>query len=183
MSNIIRSIAVEQGILKPEWVEEVSLVDARTITDPVAVLRICIGLAWEEWYIPQILGPTLNAIDHPDEYDVDGVYMSPDAESLSVIITLKQWANFVHEVKTTYKSVNTVGDLTNEWMWLTQIKAYCRALSTRWAMLHVLFLCGDYKYPIKPQLLCWQIEFTQEEIDDNWSLLRDYRDLKMKEAQ
>jgi len=182
ISNIIRSIATEVGILKPEWAEELSLVDGRQVTDPVAVLRMNIGLAWEEYYIPTFLGE-LGVVDHPGQIQVDGVYMTPDGESVDVIITRSQgkYRNhtlIVHECKVTYKSTKTVGDLSNEWMWMSQVKAYCKGKNTRWARMHILFLCGDYSYPIRPQLRCWAIEFTQKEIDDNWALLTEHRDQK-----
>ncbi len=186
VSSIIRCIATETGILKPEWAEELSLVDVRTITDPVAVLRISIGLAWEEWFIPNILAID-GVVDHPGEMQVDGIYMTHDGESLDVIITSEPSMGgsyseragssvVIHEVKSTYKSINTVGDLTKEWMWLAQLKAYCHAKQTRYAKLHALFICGDYSYPIKPQLRRWGIEFTQKEIDENWELLRQYKE-------
>lgn len=177
VSAIIRCIATESGILKPEWAEELSLVDIREIKDPVAILRINIGLAWEEHYIPMLK----DVIDHPGEMELDGIYMTHDGESVSVIITdnRTKWCMVVHEVKATYKSTNTVGDLKSQWMWLAQIKAYCKSLNTRHAMLHILFLCGDYTYPIRPTLECWKIEFTQQEIEDNWDLLRDYRDYRL----
>lgn len=179
VSGIIRCLAVDMGILKPEWAEELSLVDARDITDPVAVLRINIGLAWEEHYIP-MLG---DVADHPEEIHYEGIYMSPDGESVSVIITRGQPKHvlMVHEVKATYKSTKTVGEPTtdNPWMWMAQIKSYCKALGTRFAVLHVLFLCGDYSYPIKPVLKKWQLEFTQQELDDNWALLMDYREHRL----
>lgn len=182
LSSIIRCIATEQGILKPEWAEELSLVDVRTITDPVAILRICIGLAWEEWYIPNVLRPQMGVVDHPGELEVDGIYMTPDGESVSVIITLvENWFSVVHEVKSTYKSIKTVGNLTEQWMWLAQIMSYCRAMKTTHAVLHALFLCGDYTWPQRPQRRQWSIEFTQEELDQNWGLMTDYRDMKMGE--
>ena len=177
VSSIIRCIATEQGILKPEWAEEISLVDVREITDPVAVLRINIGLAWEAHYIP-LVG---DIIDHPGEMQVDGIYMTHDGESVDVIITPKGQRHVlvIDEVKATYKSINTIGDMSSQWMWMAQCKAYCKGKGTRFARMHVLFLCGDYKYPITPQLIGWNIEFTQEEIDMNWELLRDYRDFKL----
>jgi hypothetical protein len=176
VSSIIRCIATELGILKGNIAEDLSLTDVREITDPVAILRISIGLAWEQYYIPEILGPSLDVIDHPGEMEVDGIYMTHDGESLSVIITdtTQFWGLMVHEIKATYKSVKTVGDMSTQWMWLTQCKAYCKGKGTRFAMMHVLFLCGDYKFPITPQLKCWQIEFTQDEIDENWELMTDY---------
>lgn len=156
--------------------------DARTITDPVAILRISIGLAIEQYYIPEILSH-YGVIDHPGELFYDGVYMTHDGEDQSVIITLGGKCGLhtrVHEVKATYKSTRTVGDLSSQWMWLAQMKAYCIAKGTRFAAMHCWFLCGDYKYPIRPMRLVWEIEFTQEELDNNWSLLADYkRDFEM----
>ena len=176
VSSIIRCIATEQGILTPEWAEELSLVDVRTITDPIAILRISIGLAIEQYYIPHILS-AYGVVDHPGELLYDGVYMSPDGEDESVIITLDEANLFcrVHEVKATYKSTKTVGDFSTQWMWMAQVKAYCIARGTRYAVVHVWFMCGDYTFPIKPVREVWEFEFTQEELDDNWSLLADYK--------
>lgn len=181
VSSIIRAIATETGILKPEWAEEVSLIDARAITDPVAVLRISIGLAWEEWYLPRMLEKE-GVIDHPGEMYCDGIYLTHDGESLDTVIITgkKQHVLIIHEIKATYKSVKTVGDLRDQWMWMAQVKAYCKAAGTRFAQMHVLFLCGDYTYPIKPMLCRWSIEFSAEEISENWTLLTDYRDHRLE---
>lgn len=177
VSAIIRCLATEMGILKPEWAEELSLVDVREIKDPVAILRMLIGLAWEEYYVNKILAPKYGVVHQPGELQFDGVYGSPDGESLSVIITFdgeEKWASVIHEVKSTFKSTRTVGDLTGEFMWLSQIKSYCKMRGTTHAMIHVLFVCGDYSYPIHPIIKMWQLDFTQEEIDANWSLLMEY---------
>ncbi len=177
VSSIIRCIATEAGILKPEWADELSLVDVRKIGDETAIIRISIGLAIEQWYIPEILSH-YGIVDHPEEMKYEGVYMNHDAEDESVIITLNEPSMLVriHEVKATYKSMRTVGtDLAKQWMWLAQMKAYCKAKGTRWAVLHCWFMCGDYTFPIRPQRLVWEIEFTQEEVDNNWQLLADYK--------
>ena len=181
VSSIIRCIATEAGILKADWAEELSLVDVRTITDLTAILRISIGLAIEQYYIPEILS-MYGVEDHPKELHYDGVYMTHDGEDESVIITLDEsfkkihsLTKRVHEVKATYKSTKTVGDLESQWMWLAQMKAYCIAVGTRFAVMHCWFLCGDYSYPIRPQRVVWEIEFTQDELDNNWTLLADYK--------
>lgn len=182
LSSIIRSIAGATGILKPEYIDsaETNLYGERGITDPAAILRMSIGLAWEAWYIPQILSQEQGVQEHPGEMVVDGVYMTPDGESVDVIITSgrKHIINKIHEVKATYKSTNTVGDLSREWMWITQMAGYCKGACTKYACMHVLFLCGDYKMPIVPQLKCWDVEFTQAEIDTRWAMLTEYRDFK-----
>lgn len=177
LSAIIRGLAVEAGILKTSYAEELSLVDVREITDPVAVLRISIGLAWEQYYIPEILGPTMGVDDHPGEMCVDGIYMTKDGESVDVLVvdTRPDCVQIVHEVKATYKSTKTVGDLRDQWMWLAQMKGYCKGTGTRIAILHCLFLCGDYSYPIRPCLKAWQVEFTEQEIEENWQLMLDYK--------
>lgn len=181
VSSIIRCIATDMGILKPEWVDEPTLADVRVISDPVAITRICIGLAWEEWYIPQILAAQ-GVEKHPGEMFKDEIYMSPDGLQAGGVLTLSKGSvrtpPVIHEVKATYKSINTVGDLKQQWLWLTQIKAYCKGAGTRYARLHVLFICGDYKWPLQPSARAWDLEFTQKEIDSNWELITDYRDYK-----
>lgn len=187
VSGVIRCIATETGVLDPKYVEELSLVDANGThwwesLDDVARLRIGMGLAWEQWYIPQ-LG---HVIDHPGELCVDGIYLTPDGESLDMVLSNGVWGyeQAIHEVKFTYKSINTVAprlvkghgypDLESQWMWLTQAKAYAKAKKCRVVYFHVNFACGDYSRPIRPVLLCWRIDFTQEEIDESWDLLLDY---------
>lgn len=186
VSSIIRRIAIQNGALKKEWIDDLDLVDASqedwwASLSPASQLRIAIGLAWEEWYIPQLQ----TVSDHPGEMQVDGIYMTHDGESLDTLVTERPiiinsaWGAgepsrhvlALHEVKGTYKSTKTVGSLDTQWMWLAQTKAYCKGLNTLIAYLHVLFLCGDYKYPIEPQLKVWRITYTQLEIDDNWELM------------
>ncbi len=181
VSSLIRGLAIASGILKPDVAEELKLVEVASASDAwwarldeVSRLRVALGLAWEEWYIPQLPHVT----DHPGEMCVDGIYMTHDGESLDVVLTDRgeEYVPVVHEIKATYKSRNTVGDLRTQWMWQAQTKAYCRSLGTRFCQLHVLFICGDYTQPIKPRLVIYSIEYTQAELDENWALLTDYRD-------
>lgn len=185
VSSIIRAIATESGILKPEWCEEIDLLELNPSTrfnDMTVILRICIGLAFEEWYIPQLPG----VVDHPGEMKVSNIYMNHDGEELSrfLVDRREEYHIVVHEVKTTYKSMNTVGmdakALESQWMWKAQVMAYCKGCNTRFAIIHVLFLCGDYSRPIRPQLWLYRVEFTQEEIDNNWTLLEEYRDIRVE---
>lgn len=196
LSGIIRCIATEQGILKPEWAEELSLVDIRTISDPVVIARICMGLAWEEWYIPTQLP---QVVDHPGETLLDGVYMTKDGEELVTLILdgSARYALKLHEVKCTYKSIKTVmgpdwqrwigrrfdtrrhtgiGPLTSQWMWLAQAKGYGKQAGTGLVDLHALYACGDYSWPMRPMAYVHHIEFTQDEMDLNWDLMVGYRD-------
>ena len=189
VSSLIRCIATETGILRPEWAEDLSLRDVRTITDPTVILRMSLGLAWEEWYLRQLP----HVVDHPGEMQVDGIYMTHDGESLDLVASERGPSHrilAVHEVKLTYKSTKTVGDLSSQWMWIAQMKAYCKGLGTMRANLHVLFVCGDYTYPIRPRLgpiegvqTHWCVDFSQEEIDSNWGLLLEYKQHRLSQEE
>lgn len=172
VSTLIKHRAVRMGYLKNIPIEEFDLVDASQQEwwdglDETAQLRISIGLAWEDWYLPQLSG----VIYHPGEMSVDGIFMTHDGESIDVIAGQSQIA--LHEVKATYKSINTVGDLTTQWMWLAQTKAYCKGLDTLRAYLHILYLCGDYKFPIAPRRQVWRITYSPLEIEASWDELRE----------
>lgn len=197
VSRIIRSIAIESKILKTEEAQSLSLIEMgggddewwRSL-DPVAQLRVAIGMAWEDWYLSKVP----NVVYQPGEMTVEGVYLTPDGESLDMIVVerYETYVLAIHECKATYKSTKTVGNFESQWMWMAQIKAYCKAAGCRVAYVHVLFLCSDYKYPISPSLgpdkvqpQVWRLEFDQQEIDDNWDLLMTYvhhRQIQEREA-
>lgn len=188
LSTILKRMAQENGVLKKERAEEFGLIevagDEWWATLPTDVqLKIAMGLAWEEWYIPQLE----EVLDHPGEKCVQGIYMTPDAESLDTIVTFGEelLVLCLHEVKLTYKSMGTVGNLSTQWLWLAQTKAYCKAMGTNVAYLHILFVCGDYSWPQRPQLQVWRITYTDLELDVNWEMIvgfaRHYLNLEAEE--
>lgn len=178
VSGVLRLIALENGVLKRERAEEFGLVEVQDSESwwsglsPDVQLKICMGLAWEEWYLPQLE----DVLDHPGEMCVEGVYMTHDGESLDTVITFggELLMLCLHEVKLTYKSLNTIGNLSTQWLWLAQTKAYCKGLNTLVGYIHVLAVCGDYSYPIKPCLRIFRVTYTQAEIDENWDVITSY---------
>lgn len=186
VSNIIRVIAVLNKSLKPQYVESLDLVDRssenwwETLDEPVKI-RMAIGMAWEEWYVRTQLP---NVVGQPGEMCVEGIYMTHDGESLETIMSERghdQTVLALHEVKTTSKSINTVGNLKSQYIWLSQMKAYCKGLGTIHANLHVLYLQGDYSYPRQQMLRVYRVTFTQAEIDENWQILTSF--VRHKQAQ
>jgi len=53
--------------------------------------------------------------------------------------------------------------------WSKQLKAYCKVTNRLDAYLVVLHI-------IQPEISCWALEFSQEEIDENWAWLISRRD-------
>jgi hypothetical protein len=183
VSGLIRGMAGDFGILDKKYVEDLQLVEVSgaaenwwTHLEPVARLRMSMGLAWEAWYLPRIPG----VVYQPGEMSLAGIYMTQDGESLDAVVDeeglVKGYAVAIHEVKLTYKSLNTVqdsGGISQQWLWMMQTKAYCKARNCRTVYMHVLFVCGDYSYPICPLLFVWRITWEQSEIDEAWDLIVD----------
>lgn len=178
VSRVIRAIAVLNKTLKPEYLESLDLVDRQsgewwnTLDQPTQV-RMLMGLAWEDTYIRTQLP---EVVHQPGEMCVEGVYMTHDGEGLETVLS-ERGENLVvalHEVKLTYKSWNTVKNLTAQWMWLAQVKAYCRGLGTRLAYIHVLCVAGDYSYPLMPVVRIFRITFTEDEIAENWDIITSF---------
>lgn len=72
------------------------------------------------------------------------------------------------EFKLTWYSSKGAPDNAKFDKWHTQIKCYLKHLQLKRARLYALFVNGNYKPP-SPQLLAWDITYTQREIDDEWN--------------
>jgi hypothetical protein len=55
--------------------------------------------------------------------------------------------------------------------YLTQLKMYCYMQHTTHGRLYVCFIAGDYTRPFKSQLVAVDLEFTQDELDQEWAML------------
>lgn len=188
-SAVLKNIAVLNGSLKPEYLDTLDLVERGNGSewwdnlDQITQLRMAIGLAWEEWYIRTQLP---HVTHQPGEICIEGLYTTPDGESLEAICSERGGYELaLHEVKTTGKSINTVGEnLLSQWMWLSQLKVNCKGLGTTLAYLHVLFLFADYSYPMHQQKRVYKIRFTQAEIDETWDIVTSFvRHRQLQEAE
>jgi len=115
-------------------------------------LSMAVGLAWEDWYGPQIPG----VVYHPGALFFEGVWFSPDALDLDNLV--------LHEIKTTTKHEATPRSVLH---WDLQLRGYLWALGEgewRRAVLHVLHV-GQ---PPLPELRIWEVEYEYEELRDTW---------------
>jgi hypothetical protein len=107
----------------------------------------------------------------PGETMLDNVWMSPDGVNPD--------AEALEEFKCTWMSsrhglIDVFGYPHTKFQhWFWQMKAYCLALGCTKAILTVLFVNGDYdrKNGMNPQLKRYAIEFTPDELDENWQML------------
>lgn len=135
---------------------------------PMDMQRVQVGLLFESM-LEEALARRF-ALHRPGEIVSDeGVYMSPDGVNITLVSG--------EEYKATYMSSRagiTDADgmpLDKFYHWFVQMKAYAKWLGVTKFMLRVLFLCGDYTQPYGPQFKSWEIEFTDEEIEENWTML------------
>jgi hypothetical protein len=167
VSGIIRQLAVQHGLLKGELEQETM--------DLIRLTRFVCGYAWEDWIAKRIP----NLIHQPGECELDGVWMSPDG------LVVDESGITLHEMKfTTTSSARPIQDRT---MWLWQCMSYLAGLSKKFgervtvAVIHPLYVNGDYRerrYPIYQPV---RLEFEWAEIEANWELMLAWKDRAVAE--
>lgn len=132
-----------------------------------------------------------DSIKRPPEQELNGIYMSPDGLDVDTLEEYKlTWKSLARLTGTNPAKGDCGGDLVCwlrnfHWWWLVQIMSYCWVLGTRKARLIAFFVNGDYSFrgPYGgPQLVVVEMEFTEEELQDNWATVLGYRDRMLEEA-
>jgi len=95
-------------------------------------------------------------LDKEITFQVDGIDCTPDIPSGI-------------EVKSTRMSMGKF-DPNNQLHWQRQILGYCKALNLLEYDLVVMHVAGNYRPPF-PDIVCYRIKTTQEEIDFNWQVI------------
>lgn len=165
LSAIIRVIAKEMGLLDRY---EDNTPESWTVTTK---LRMALGLSWEDWVQRQYP----DVLYHPGELELDGVLMTPDGLHPN---------GTLYEYKVTWKSENTLFgrgyDHNHNWMWHGQNMGYLKAIGWTKCRQCIFLVNGDYRPPC-PVFMEVDIEYTQQEIDDNWALMVKYKHLAAPE--
>lgn len=125
------------------------------------------GFVWERMFEQAIkLSIATGDIVRPGEFFVDGIIGSPD------YIDLPRWR--VIETKCTWRSSRKLDALEkNFWVWLVQIKGYCRMVGSQEAVLNVLFINGDYAGS-GPVIRSLELKWTRKEIEENWGMIKGH---------
>jgi hypothetical protein len=137
---------------------------------PFDLLRLEAGLTLEAILEEGVKG---RLAERPGEFiSPEGVAYSPDL----LIWDEETQRTILGEIKLTWMSSREVPrGVSNSFppkfdKYFTQMKAYCYHLGTPHARLYVFFVNGNYAPPT-PELLAWDIEFTPQELQENWSML------------
>ena len=162
LSGVIRYLAQEMGLITQDDRQESPdgnefPLDAR--------LKMAVGLAWEDWVSTQFP----DVMYHPGEIEQDGILMTPDGLAPDE----RLW-EFKVTWKSAYKLHNDGYDHKSFWMWRAQNMGYLYALGWRKVRQCILYVNGDYRGTC-PILVEMDVEYTQEEIDQNWALMLKHK--------
>jgi hypothetical protein len=178
-SGLIRSAAIKYNLLKPQTRQQV-VAQAKeqeflrtfasfggggtgaTFEEDVPLI-VFMGLCWEDRLQQQY--PDM--LYHPGEFELDGVYMSPDGlEKFNGI-------KFVDEIKLTYKSMSTPFEFQT--LYHIQTKAYCYRLKTNYCRFHVLYVNGNYTDIRGPHYRVYDCTYSDLELRSNWEFLMRHK--------
>ena len=98
-----------------------------------------------------------------DELEVDGILLSPDG------FWVYEGTDCVCEYKCTVRSEKH--PIEDNIRWRFQISAYCRAMYCNYALLHVLYLAGNWNPPSVPLYKRYWLEFSDSELTETWDMI------------
>lgn len=113
--------------------------------------------------IAQEIAKSEGTLVRPGECCLDGIYMTPDA------INLKLW--HVEEWKATSLRSQGFSIAAKRPEWLYQIAGYAKYYGMTKAILRVW-----HSGQVPPTVKQWILEFSTQEIEDNWDKIRQHRD-------
>ncbi len=190
LSSILRHIALRTGILDEEYDRGPTISNLISTTPPCDVgthqtlMGIALGYGVED-YIKSQLSLIIPGFDpHPGEIQCDGIYGTPDA--LEVPTSIYSPLAIIHEIKSTSKT--SARPVTEELLWMSQVMGYLHMLGHEVgelltiAVIHPVYLVGDYRTQRRTQYKPVQVMFEKEELAANWQMVVDNKYKVMPEV-
>ncbi|MFH1742827.1 MAG: hypothetical protein ABIH23_27810, partial [bacterium] len=91
------------------------------------------------------------------------------------------WNEELIETKSTMMDMAKFNPITSQPHWLQRSKAYCTLHDKKKIMLVIWFLVGDMwtKKTINVGLKCWDLNFTEQELEHNWVVMKTQKMMLM----
>lgn len=120
------------------------------------------GWIWERcWDLAHAEAITTGTIINPGEFECDGIVGTPDR------LDTESWE--LWELKCRWMSARKFDSLErNFFLEIMQCKSYCKMVGASVCNLCVFFVAGDWRPPV-PQCPCVRLEFSDREIEENWT--------------
>jgi hypothetical protein len=154
---------------------------------PMNMNRVETGLLFENM-LERALAEKFATVRPGELFSDEGVAMSPDGVNPALMAGEEYKSTWMSSGKGICETVVVEGKsfdvpLPKFEHWFLQMQGYAKWLEVRTFILRVLFINGDYKYnesvdpetgrrvstPTGPQFKTYCIEFTDQEIEQNWA--------------
>jgi len=176
LSGVLKYIAVKTEMLTADEVRE-----------EFFPMRMFLGMAWEEYCV----GLYSDIHWQPGEVERDDITGSPDGGSYLKVPKIRSKVPVIEEWKGTWKSAKMKGtsvrsdgsfthrDILNDWLWQRQVMGYCamHPAESRHARLHVCYFNGIYDFYRggEPRYFRYLMQYTDEEIEQTWAMIKKYK--------
>lgn len=159
---------------------------------PMNMQRVETGLLFENM-LERALAEKFATVRPGEIFSDEGIAMSPDGINPTLMAGEEYKSTWMSCGKGICETVIVNGvscdvPLDKFQHWFIQMMGYAKWLEVRTFMLRVLFINGDCKYvesvnaitgrresmPTGPLFKTYQIQFTDEEVDANWTMLMDF---------
>jgi hypothetical protein len=104
----------------------------------------------------------------PGELELDGLHGNPD------FLDLLDFC--VNEVKLTKISSKHEPQSPKFWKYWVQVKCYCHMMEWNLSRLHICHINADYSGGIDPHYNVWEVEWTNQELVENWRMIKSHGD-------
>lgn len=164
VATLLRSIALKLALVE-ERDEDVTEIP----------LRMVLGMGWEWWCAR--LYKSKHFQWQPGVVAVDGIVGHPDGLNCHV-----QHGWLVEEFKYTHKTLRDK-KIQEQWMWCQQVMGYVNLVNksdyvgaeVRLGRFHVCYGMGDYTRPFRERYVRYLVEFSVEDLERNWEMMRKER--------
>lgn len=133
--------------------------------------RMMLGNAMEAAIIDALAREYPDRYVKPGECEFDDVFGTPD------LWDIIDWQTV--EIKLTWASSRRAEDIEDPWFfrYWVQIMAYCLMCGQTTGRLIIIFINGDYSRGGtggQPTVMMWEWTWTDEELKENWAMLKRY---------
>ena len=172
LSDIIHRICLEYGYYE-ERPEDIDPETGEFSEDLQTLLQV--GCAFETALILRYSQQYPGLYIQPGEIILDDIAITADLMNFVPDDRYPDLPYKITEIKCTYMSSAEDPLGPKFWRIRAQLMAQCLGWRTLVGQIAILHINGDYRGNRVPKFNVWELEFTQQELRENWALLKSYK--------
>ena len=173
LSDLIHKVCIECGHYEDHSEADIDPETGEFTEDLQTLLQV--GCAFETALTLRYSQQYPGLYIQPGEITLDGIHITADLMNLVPDPVYPDLPYKITEIKCTYMSSAEDPLGSKFWRIRSQLMAQCLAWKTPVGQIAILHLLGDYKGKRKAKFHTWELEFSIQELRENWALLRSYQ--------